>query len=94
MSATTRVNVTLAQRQWCHFLKKGGTILRRKGGVVGPYTCRSDTGIASITYVMANKLEENGLIQWEPGKSADQEQAVLTTAGQAVVDPPEAAKVS
>ncbi len=80
----TKVKITPGMRAWLMHLLRGRKIVRSATvGTTGPYYC---DGKGGMTYVMAHKLEDAGLIRWEssaPIGQIQREQAVLTDAGNA-----------
>lgn len=85
-AAPVEVKVTPAMRGWLEHIGRGGEIRRSAQFFTGPY---STPGRGGLTYVMVGKLEDAGLIEWEPDAPLGTIQHVrarLTDAGRAVIE--------
>lgn len=79
------VNVTPAMREWLKYLARGNEITRSPNFHTGPYTT---VGRGGLTWRMVIKLQDAGLIRWEPVTpelSFPRVKAVLTDAGYSVI---------
>lgn len=87
MVTDTKIKITPAIRDWCKFLASPKAVLEQSSrSHTGPYVCRNRTGARSITYVMAGKLEDAGLITWVEGREG-YKRAELTLRGYKLTQP-------
>lgn len=89
VDSKSKVKITSAIVDWCKFLASPEAILEQSAkSHTGPYSCRNRIGQRPITYVMAGKLEDAGLIVWvDSPERQGYKRAELTVRGYKLTQP-------